>query len=444
MRHIEQRNSRGGFFVTFVVCLFLAAATGAAWLGYFMFNPSRGNFSEEQVVVTVSAPEHIIAGIEDDYSVTVQNTSAREIAAAEMNLHAPQGFIIVSADPVAVTTKNERWTLGGISSGGEKVVHIKALYLGKPGAEDVLRALVSYRPSNFNADFEKVADQKISVESTAIVLGVTSVTTDKNTTHTILLANTASTSILNTQLVAELGSDVTISKTTPAAQISGGEITLPFAEIKGQSTSTLIIITTPKTGSAAAPFAAPKSVSLQRANGDTPIIFAQTDFGSATSTTTSTPATASKTAGFSLTSSIDHPMALKAGDAIPFTIHFTNGTSAPIKNAKFAVSVEAPSSKNKSIFDFLNLQSTGDPLVMGNQLTPDRRAATITWLAKDVPDLAEIAPGASVSVLFTVGVKDAGSYSPFPAGLNASFVAAITGDGFSQSGTPVQMTFGAQ
>jgi hypothetical protein len=64
-----------------------------------------------------------------------------------------------------------------------------------------------------------------------------------------------------------------------------------------------------------------------------------------------------------------------------------------------------PSIKNKSVFDYTNLGTIGNPDVVGKQINPERREARITWTPDKTAVLKEVAPGQQVVIELSVGVK---------------------------------------
>ncbi|MCX6780700.1 MAG: hypothetical protein NT003_01130 [Candidatus Magasanikbacteria bacterium] len=426
MTHIEHKGSRAGFVAFLFILFFMAAAAAAAWLGFFVFSPSK-KFSEDQILAAIVTPEKIVDGVDGTYTITVRNTGSLALATTQVDLKMPDGFIVTTSTPAATSDRNDRWALGSIDASASKTITFTGIYAQPQGTQDSLRAYVDFKPSNFNSEFEKIADAPVVIAANAILLDVAKTGDNSNPTFTVKYKNISDTEISNDAIKLEAGQKFRLSTTDPTITILDGAINYPLASLAAGADGTLIISGNYPTSSTL-----PDTISttFNRVVGNKDLAIAKNDlpFAAATSTTNATgnapiAAQPTSTKSFSITPSSSKVI---PGNAILFTIRYKNTTTAPITNAIVTVVATAPSIANKSIFDFTKLNTVGDPDVMGKQLSPDSRQATITWTPDKTDLLKSVAPGQTITINATVVLK---KLDQMPTTNIATFGASLSADG---------------
>lgn len=432
MKHIVYKKSRAGLVVVFFILFFLASAAAAAWLGFFLFSPSQ-KFSENQVVAEITPPTEIINGIEQDYRINVRNTGSLALANTRVILKLPEGFVVTDATPKAATDRKDSWTLGAIDGKENREILLKAVYAKPKDTQDNLRAYIDFKPSNFNSEFEKVTDTDLKVSRDAISLALTKKTGQLEVTYKNLL----DTPITNLVLGVDAGSSFKQTKTNPPAKMLAGVITLQIPELLSNKENVFVV-----DGAYSPSTTLPASIitTITKQYNNKPLEIAKFEFANngATDTVISEQAIKAK----SLTLSVNGGSAtdVKAGDQMKFVVTYKNTSDKPVTNVALTIVGVGPSINNKSIFDYTNLGTIGDPDVIGKQINPERREAKITWMPEKTAVLKEVAPGQQVVIEMNVGVKPLGTAVKDP---TATYTLSLSADNDVMTiADPVTVTVG--
>lgn len=397
MKHFDYKKSRAGLVVVFFVLFFLASAAAAAWLGFFLFSPSQ-KFSENQVVAEITPPSEIINGVEQDYKINVRNNGALALANTRVILKLPEGFVVTSATPKATTDRIDSWTLGAIDGNDSRAITLKAVFAKPKDTQDNLRAYVDFKPSNFNSEFEKVADTDLKVARDAISI----VLAKKSGQLEVTYKNLTDSPLTNLVLGVDAGSSFKQTKTNPPAKMLAGIITLQIPELPSNKESVFTV------DGAYSPSSTPPAniiTTVTKQFNNKPLEIAKfelaNDGGSGASSTEPAPSAKALSISVNGGASAD----VKSGDLMKFTVTYKNTSDKPVTNIALTLVGVGPSIKNKSVFDYTNLGTIGNPDVVGKQINPERREARITWTPDKTAVLKEVAPGQQVVIELSVGVK---------------------------------------
>ena len=397
MKHIVYKKSRAGLVVVFFILFFLASAAAAAWLGFFLFSPSQ-KFSENQVVAEITPPTEIINGIEQDYRINVRNTGSLALANTRVILKLPEGFVVTDATPKAATDRKDSWTLGAIDGKENREILLKAVYAKPKDTQDNLRAYIDFKPSNFNSEFEKVTDTDLKVNRDAISLALTKKTGQLEVTYKNLL----DTPITNLVLGVDAGSSFKQTKTNPPAKMLAGVITLQIPELPSNKEGVFLI------NGAYSPSSTPSAsiiTTITKQYNNKPLEIAKFEFANNGGIETAPSEPIVKSSPLSLSVNGGSATDVKAGDQMKFVVTYKNTSDKPVTNVALTIVGVGPSINNKSIFDYTNLGTIGEPDVIGKQINPERREAKITWMPEKTTVLKEVAPGQQVVIEMNVSVK---------------------------------------
>ena len=150
-----------------VLGLFILA--GIAWAGIMFFIPRThyGNNIDLTIDGPASAPR---AGDVSVWTIRYKNNEDIPLARSTLTLNLPVSITILSSDPqlVDATTRSPSWDIGTIAAGGGGAVTVKGRVLDAVGAAIAIQASLTYRPANFNADFEKPATWSSQINDAAV------------------------------------------------------------------------------------------------------------------------------------------------------------------------------------------------------------------------------------------------------------------------------------
>lgn len=423
---IEHRKSRPGMWVTALILLFLGAATGAAWLGFFLFNPAE-KFSENLVAIDIKTPETITTGVPQTYTVTVRNDNDKPITASRLFLTYPAGFVAVASTPAATSDKNEHWDLGAMDPGASKILSVTGVYAPATLTTSTWQAVLTYRPSNFNSDFDKTFYIEKPAPQAALQLTIKSASKAQDQIS-VELKNTSEYTFTNLILVINSGATFSVSSTLPKAKNSSSPWEFAIPELKSGNSLTFSVLGTLQgtlQGTAKA------QLTLQ---GKT-VTAATAD----TKGMSTIPKTTALTVSLTSVNKVVAP-----GEVVDLVLDIFNGTTEKVSGVALVVQTDTPAVKNKSIFDYNNLGSAGDPDVVGKKISATRRGASITWLPEKINELGNIAPGAEVKINIHLGVKKLDLLGEAPKETNSTFKAILkTGDNKTISSEPLKIDWRA-
>ncbi len=152
------------FLIRFIViAVFLAAI---AWAGFLFFNPWAGN-DGQSLEVTIEAPDEVRSGEEIEISIDYDNNGRVSLAALEIQLNLPESFTLTESNPEATGGDNV-WTVGSLKPGADGSIELKGVILESIDTTSTVQAIITYRPGNFNADFQDIETKEFLIESSVL------------------------------------------------------------------------------------------------------------------------------------------------------------------------------------------------------------------------------------------------------------------------------------
>lgn len=170
-RHIEFKKEKRTRKILILLIVFFAALSLAAWAGFFVFKPYE-RFGGREVKFEIRGPEKIVAGKEMDFDILIVNESNVPLAETSVFLILPPEFSLIKSDPAAQTPNN--WLLGTLDTGGKHQIKLKGVVVQAVGEEFTLNATLTYKPANFNSEFQNVASYKMEVSDSILETAIES------------------------------------------------------------------------------------------------------------------------------------------------------------------------------------------------------------------------------------------------------------------------------
>jgi len=369
--------------VTFIIVGVLAAAAVA---GYFIFG--RGGKFSEQVALTAQAPAEAASGDDVAITITVKNQERIDLRNAELTYTAPEGFTFRTSTPAASNEFNNAWSLGTIKEGGGTTVTISGRLIGSQDDTKKFSFTITYKPSNFNTEFQKTADITVTINKSVLTITPevpVRLPYGRPVAIPVTLENVGTDSLEQVKLVAEYPEGFTFSKADPAA--AENNTVWEFASI-GAGKKTKVTITGVLAGNV----------------GETP----EFKFRAGRETTTGFQAQAEASgigtivkAGLTLTTTITNPGAgtvIGWGDTLNYVFTYKNDSESEMKDVSLSVEFNQKNADGRDVA-ILDMDNRSD--VQNGKL--DGR--TITWTKKEIPALATVAGGATKDILLRMPVK---------------------------------------
>lgn len=151
------------------VIAFCSVLAAVSWAGFFMFSPGRERFVGERVSVTIEGPAEVKSGEAVKYAIRWKNDERVPIGTASLELRLPKSFTLTKAEPAQ---QDDRWLIGAITPGSDGMVRVEGVYLAPIDKEMDVQGILTYRPADFNSEFQKVETKTIKVTGSAVDLTV--------------------------------------------------------------------------------------------------------------------------------------------------------------------------------------------------------------------------------------------------------------------------------
>lgn len=164
-------RARGTTMRKFLVgmIVFFGALAAVAWAGFFFFSPTNDKFTGEDVTVSIDGPGEVKSGEETTYVVKYENGEGVALGTSALEVRLPKAFVVTSTEPA---TENNDWHIGSIGPGKSGEVHITGVFLAGTGSELDVQAILTYRPADFNSEFQRVATRTLLVGDSVMTTSV--------------------------------------------------------------------------------------------------------------------------------------------------------------------------------------------------------------------------------------------------------------------------------
>ena len=173
MTRLDQANHSTLKKVLIGFVFFFAFLAAVSWAGFFFFAPGDKKFSGEGVEVTVDGPPQIKSGETVVYTVNYKNGEKIPLGTASLQVRLPKELVPVKAEPSPDDNEQYSWQIGSLAPGKGGSVTITGVATAPVGKQLDLQAILTYRPADFNSEFQKVSTRAIGVADSVLQLGAT-------------------------------------------------------------------------------------------------------------------------------------------------------------------------------------------------------------------------------------------------------------------------------
>ncbi|MBI5022861.1 MAG: hypothetical protein HZC05_01680 [Candidatus Magasanikbacteria bacterium] len=388
-------GSRSKIKFLFGLLFFFAFLAGVSWAGFFIFGSGQ-KFSEDKIEIKINGPEKAVSGENITYRLVIRNRQRTPLANTSIEVRYPDNFVVASINPTSDDKENRRWDFGAIGEDEEKTVEIIGQLFGAPPMDLTLRTFLSYRPANFNADFQKVSNfithlQPLPVELS--VVGPDAIGPGEEALYAISVINISEESMKNLELSLKLPTNLKINSLTPAP--TQGQTLWKLSELAPQASSTIKIKSIFTAGvTEAAPILS--AILNLREDGQ---LFQQATAEKIINLTQSALSVTMAANGSVEKQSVNF------GDKISFLISFENSGTVSLKNLSLRAVLDIPYDSSKSILNWTALEDKVNGAVQGEQRSATMRRGIITWTKAQIPALAELKPKSKGTVEFIIPIK---------------------------------------
>lgn len=134
--------------------LFTCLLVGVAYFAYsYFFDGSNDSSSLELKIV---APEKVLAGQDFSYQIEYRNPSKFTLSDLYLEIQYPENFILLSTS-ITPTSGNYGWNLPNLNAGEKGSFTISGKIINQEESANVISGRLSYMPLNYSSQFKKEA-----------------------------------------------------------------------------------------------------------------------------------------------------------------------------------------------------------------------------------------------------------------------------------------------
>lgn len=241
MTTLERGNKKKRFFAVLLATVLLLSGVAAA-LGYVVFSKNRLSVDPGEVTMTITAADTVASGDELKLTLQYHNNSPVGISTGAIELVMPDGFYVVSSDPVPADGTHNHWDVSAIPAGAAGTITITGQVLGQVGQTKDFTALFTYTPMNFSSDFQTSASTSVTLGESIMQLNVSvpeQVRSGEELAYVFTITNRAALPLVNAKAVVDYPDGFTVTGAEPSASQSNH--TWLFAQIDPDSVETVTV-----------------------------------------------------------------------------------------------------------------------------------------------------------------------------------------------------------
>ncbi|MFC1638730.1 hypothetical protein ACFL26_00485 [Patescibacteria group bacterium] len=171
MTRLERDNGSLVRRAAFGLVTFFALLAAVSWVGFFYFSPAEDRFTGESVFALIDGPAVVKSGELVTYRVKYRNGENVPLGTASLDVRLPESFVLHDSEP---STENGTWKIGSLPPKGRGEVAVSGIFLAPLAKEHDIQAILSYRPADFNSEFQGVSTKTVLVEGSVLELEATS------------------------------------------------------------------------------------------------------------------------------------------------------------------------------------------------------------------------------------------------------------------------------
>lgn len=386
----HKKKSRAKRTLTGLVAFF-AFLAAASWAGFFFFGQGR-NFSGDKVTMEIIAPATAAGGEMIEYIIKYKNGEGVPLGRAEIQAKMPDNFVLSETDP-APSEGESLWRLGSLSAGKEGEIKVRGVLYGAIDNLEAFQAVLTYKPADFNSDFQKVATGVIKIDRSVLDLelsGPQRILTKSEALFKIKYKNNAATALQNVRIFVPAPQGFSFKEKADEA----GVLSWDSAEVLPSEEKEIEFH-----GSFGEAAEGEKEIKAEIGftSGDGFYLQKESVF--------KTNVLAGAMAVTLVANGDSKDRTINFGDTLNYSVAYQNKDKADLSDIEIKMVFESTSRNNKMILDWATLKDDEDGVVLGTQISPEIRQGTITWTKRQISGLANLAPGAEGMINFQIKLK---------------------------------------
>ncbi|MBI2475572.1 hypothetical protein HYV69_04095 [Candidatus Uhrbacteria bacterium] len=380
LTRLSRRKSSATTQFLIKIIVLLAILSLVAWSGFFVL--TKGLFDNEETLdVKIETQDNIRAGEETSFSIKYENTGRAPIASLNLKLNLPTSFHLISSIPEAIA--ETQWSIGSLTPGSDGEITVKGIFLSEVPSVQRIQALFTYKPANFNSDFQKIENKSVELKSSVIEMTMTGpekALAGDEITYKINLKHNGKEPIFNLRVIPSLPNDFSISSSKPELKADQ-----PYWEIASIEPGKLQEISLKGSFTSTASGTLPVTASVGFMDEET--------FYEQTKTSVQTDVLGGAVSFHLIINGSDKDQTIETGQTLRGSIDYKNSGTEPVEGVKFT----------------LDLKSNGSlPIDWSHAILFDgkRDGSVVRWDKSTNKALEKIDPGKDGVIDFTLPLVD--------------------------------------
>lgn len=243
LRSLDKAGSRVTKWLIGVV-VGLALIAVVAYAGFFAYMQFFAPVDADPLTIGVDISENVTSGAVVTMVVDYRNGGRVPLAALTLDINVPEAFYVTTTTPQPTNEEEKTWNIGALAAGSDGKIVLQGEWRAAVPTTTSVQVLATYRPANFNADFDAVVSSTVTTLTSNLAVALTApdkASPGEQVTYAMVVTNNGDTPYTNIAVDFLPTNGFIVSSSTPALE-SGLPTTWNIAELAPQATQTMSVV----------------------------------------------------------------------------------------------------------------------------------------------------------------------------------------------------------
>ncbi|MBI4135549.1 hypothetical protein HY477_02335 [Candidatus Uhrbacteria bacterium] len=221
MSRLQHKRHRRIIRLLVALVVFFGVLAATSWAGFLIFGPQNAG---GDVKLSFNGPEKVISGVPQEITLNYENRDREPLAFGLLRLRLPDNLVIAEINPAPDDTKRLEWNFGTLPAKSSGKITFIAIPFGIQDDKLEMQALISFKPANFNAEFQTFKNYTLTIADTGIeatLTGPAETTPGEELDFVAKLRNVTDQDLENLEVSLENPGSLSIEKPNPETYAEG-------------------------------------------------------------------------------------------------------------------------------------------------------------------------------------------------------------------------------